>query len=855
MAENEDDCERTSLITGRELRDRDPRSVETMGHPQAGNFEVTGDPLDELGHVGRASFEDVCVGLNLKPRPTEVKLGRYLLERCIGSGGMGVVHLAMDPKLEREVAIKRVRPRPHLSTQALRDRLEREGKTLARLGHPNVVHVYEIGEHEGEIFLAMEYVKGETLRDWERRPERTEPEIIRAYVEAGKGLAAAHAKHVIHRDFKPDNVFVSDKGRIQVGDFGLAGLIHELDVATDIDRLTNSGDLLGTLPYVAPERLRGEAGDARSDQFAFSVALWRALTQEWPFSGDQRPDLLRAVAAAELRGGTALPRWLRKILSRGLAAEPDHRYPDMGQLVAALERGLGRGKRWLTGGVLSLAGLVATLGVGFGLASRSSPRICAVELALAQTPEPSQWHDLRARLGQDLGRLDDLEQDLRSLASQTQQLCRTGDRVQIEHETAWLEDLNSLIDGSLEGEALYGYIDWLHARRSDGPPPKPLSPETIASLHEAERRTLANDLDGALDELEHADARSSEPFERAEIRLRRGRVLSLQGNYEQARSDFEAARADADAARYDDARLRANLLAAEIALKRLHDFKLAQDHLASVAPIATRIEESWLSPRRALYEELLAVKAQRQGQLNLALALQLRVLLRHRLAGTPAHVFARSLAGLGVILEDRGNVDTAERCYRAALVTLPGPSPDRYQVTFLLGRSIAERAIAGDEHARTEESQSYLREAAAGRPELAAAALTVWLRLELLTGADTGVMAQLGERLFPLLGDDSKIDPVHQYEGWQSLALAAAAANDAGELERAAAHVYKLSDIETDKFALAAFDLSIASLTPDSDIRVRYAATARSRLEGMPHSTERDELLEAIQMVLMNESQ
>ena len=150
------------------------------------------------------------------------RVGRYALLRRIGAGGMGVVYSAYDDELDRKVALKLVAAdRLGAGTVA---RVRREAQALARLSHPNVVHVYEVGEAEGHAFVAMEFVAGETLRAYQEAPDRSAQEILGAYAQAGRGLAAAHAAGLIHRDFKPENALLGDDGRVRVVDFGLARL-------------------------------------------------------------------------------------------------------------------------------------------------------------------------------------------------------------------------------------------------------------------------------------------------------------------------------------------------------------------------------------------------------------------------------------------------------------------------------------------------------------------------------------------------------------------------------------------------------------------------------------------------------
>ncbi|HEY6174159.1 MAG TPA: serine/threonine-protein kinase, partial [Kofleriaceae bacterium] len=271
-------------------------------------------------------------------------LGRYVIEELIGAGGMGVVYRARDPDLGRAVAIKqlgRVR-----SDWQWRARLLREAQAMARLAHPNVVTVYDVGLAHDALFVAMEYVEGVTLRRWLAEP-RTRHEIIAAFAAAGRGLHAAHVAGLVHRDFKPDNVLMASDGRARVTDFGLAR--WESAEATDVpgdapgDRsaarsgLTVDDAVMGTPGYLAPEQYAGGAVDARTDQFAFTCALYEALHGQRPFVGE--PDAIReaVLAGRALAHPRDLPAWLRRILERGLETDRERRFASMADLVAALE--------------------------------------------------------------------------------------------------------------------------------------------------------------------------------------------------------------------------------------------------------------------------------------------------------------------------------------------------------------------------------------------------------------------------------------------------------------------------------------------------------------------------------------
>jgi predicted Ser/Thr protein kinase len=278
-------------------------------------------------------------------------LGRYRIEHELGVGAIGAVHAAFDPDLERRVALKVLR-RAAASDQA-RERLLREARAMARLAHPNVVTVHEAGTAAGRDFIAMELIHGETLADWLRAERRSPAAILDAFLAAGRGLAAAHAAGIVHRDFKPRNVLRSRDGRIAVTDFGLArdaevGVPLALDDTlspgagsppSNEHGLTVTGALLGTPAYMAPEQWRGDAVTPATDQFAYCVALWEALSGERPYRGPSFDDLRRQTAEGPAAlDASRIPRRLRGVLRRGLDPDPARRWPSMNGLLARLER-------------------------------------------------------------------------------------------------------------------------------------------------------------------------------------------------------------------------------------------------------------------------------------------------------------------------------------------------------------------------------------------------------------------------------------------------------------------------------------------------------------------------------------
>ena len=305
------------------------------------------------------------------------RVGRFTLLARIGRGGMGDVYAAYDPVLDRKVALKLLRADAGVHALRLDERrsLLVEARAAARLAHPNVVSIYEVGEVgevDESIFVAMEFIDGPTLRAW-LRGRRSIEQILGVFIDAGRGLAAAHDAGVVHRDFKPENVLISgsdgDELRGRVVDFGLARVTGHRRVGTLNAAAEGQSALMGTLAYMAPEQLLRRAVDARTDQFSFCVALCEALAGRHPFGADEpglTGDELRArVLAGDCRlGERSLPGWLRRVLRRGLLPDPSARHASMHALVRELRATPERRKRrsLITAGVaLAVASSAATI--------------------------------------------------------------------------------------------------------------------------------------------------------------------------------------------------------------------------------------------------------------------------------------------------------------------------------------------------------------------------------------------------------------------------------------------------------------------------------------------------------------
>jgi serine/threonine protein kinase/tetratricopeptide (TPR) repeat protein len=338
------------------------------------------------------------------------KIGRYTVLEIIGAGGVGVVYAAYDPDLDRKVALKRLRRSKLLgNTEAVnqrRTRLRREAQALARLSHPNVIPVHEVATFDEQIYVVMEFVEGVTLREWITAQPRDWSSILGMYLQAGRGLAAAHAAGIVHRDFKPDNVRVGSDGRVRVLDFGLAGPLRETELdayrtqdpdsdeplwsdtssgerrpETNSAPVTREGQIMGTPAYMAPEQASGGLVDARSDQFSFCVALYESLYGVRPFRGRfEDPRRYRDLSRARTLPGRRpedLPSEVERVLVRGLSLVPDRRFRDMDALIDELSS-VARGSRRLWWVPISTM-LLALLAVVSFYERRSAPTVASCD--------------------------------------------------------------------------------------------------------------------------------------------------------------------------------------------------------------------------------------------------------------------------------------------------------------------------------------------------------------------------------------------------------------------------------------------------------------------------------------------
>ena len=347
-----------------------------------------------------------AVGIESAPPRFE----RFELEDKLGEGAMGQVFLARDMQLDRYVALKVLRDQ---TTETNRARLRREARALARLSHPNVVQVLGVGEQDAQTWIAMEYVPGITLAQWAKKhPPASGPrfdQALRLLMAAGRGLVAAHAAGMVHRDFKPANVLVGDDEAVKVADFGLAQLgtppeselelstLQAGDVEATADALTQTGVVAGTPRYMSPEQHRGQRADETSDQFAFAVSAWEVLHGSLPFPAASSYGLVDAMEAHHIAvpaAGHGVPRSVSRALRRAMSPDPRDRFPSMEALLSALPpRRFRRARLW------ALGALTVTMSLGLANAAwRSDGPACDASLAHAELSEvwnQRRRHDVR----------------------------------------------------------------------------------------------------------------------------------------------------------------------------------------------------------------------------------------------------------------------------------------------------------------------------------------------------------------------------------------------------------------------------------------------------------------------------
>jgi eukaryotic-like serine/threonine-protein kinase len=634
-------------------------------------------------------------------------VGRYLIVEEIGRGGFGVVYRAYDTSLDRAVALKWLRTSADASW---RERLWREAKAMARLSHPNVVTVYEVGEAAGATFIAMELVEGLTLRAWLAAERRSRAAVLAVLLQAGEGLAAAHAAGLVHRDFKPENVLVGRDGRARVTDFGLArgdgepiaAALGELSAEELEANITMTGALLGTPAYMAPEQLRGEAADRLSDQWSFAVAAWEALTGARPFGGASLAELESSLAAGAPKAGG----FSERALGRALARAPKQRYPDMRALLGAMTRD--PRARWRSRIAVAAAVLAVAAVATYELAPLRRPCAAGEDLAA------EVWNDERA------GALE--RAFSASGASYAEASLRTVRAALGGWREAWTSAYtdaceDSRVRASQSDQALDARMTCLERQRVE-------TKSLIDALAHADAASVAEG-PGAVGALGDVSACSDvasltsvaapspdshDAVAKLDARVAAAKVLATTGRHAEAVREGRLLVSEAEAIAYDPLRATAELVLAD-ALVRTSDLAGAEEHAlaglwaAERAADQPQVVRAWLA---------LAAVAGSRGRYPEA-----ERACRHAEAAL-AHIEAPALRAqldhaLGVVHTNLGDYPAAERELGAALearVRLLGDEHLDVARTYTslgnLARAKGDAALAEKHHSRAREIDRQL---------------------------------------------------------------------------------------------------------------------------------------------------
>jgi hypothetical protein len=574
------------------------------------------------------------------------KLGRYEIVEFIGGGGMGWVYRAKDTELEREVAIKVVQPT--VAGPKGRDRLLAEARAMAKLRHRAVVPVFDVGEYAGGVYVAMALVKGGTLHDWMHAEPRPWRQVVARFLEAGRGLVAAHAAGIVHRDFKPRNVLVGDGGEVMVADFGIASASVEAgdDGATGSAREATS--IVGTPAYMAPEQAAGQTVDARADQYSFCVSLWEGLHGQRPQEAETRTQGALASATEAPKSRRRVPGWLTDAVARGFAPAPEKRWPTLAAMLDRLERGLARRRRGLAAAGAACVGVAA---LTIFMAKRSGaqnpcPPPDELEFGVEHRAEIERAFRATGAAGVEdvLGRvIPPLSDYVASWRARMVQSCRATHVSRT--QSAELLDRRTMCLASRRAHVT-GLLD---------------------TFTRADRRVVANAV-GAVDALpslgpcDRTDSLRAQPprsrgvevaVEGIEASLAKGRDLRQRGRFREALGVFESATAAARAVAWSP--VLAEALAELVQLRG----QLFMDSKALVEELANAAAQAKDDERTLVALVGLAVEEVQRGSLERAAALEpilTSTMLRVEGGGV--------LQGDGIVDHGLARIDGARRCSR-----------------------------------------------------------------------------------------------------------------------------------------------------------------------------------------------
>lgn len=610
-------------------------------------------------------------------RDVTTRIGRFRILEHIGHGGMGQVYAAYDEELDRKVAVK-VLLDQDLPSEALRMRFRREAQALARLSHPNVVTVYEVGETDDQLFLAMEFIRGQSIDAW----LKTEPdwqEVLDVFIQSGEGLAAAHRAQLVHRDLKPGNLMRGEDGVVKVLDFGLARIDGEpLSSAGDDElsaeleslrtsrssQLTRPGAIMGTPAYMSPEQFAGEVIDAASDQYSFCVSLFEALYGERPSLSDSSLDLQELVVRQTMITKVSVPLPVRAAVLRGLAHDPGQRWPSMEALLAALsDDPRRRRRRW----GLGLAG-VGLLGVGVTLAVAAwrdrSERCSGAEENLAGIWDEGRAEQVQAvMLRGDESYAEDAWNHARGVLD-----AYAGDWVAMHTEacesTLRNEQSSQMLDlrmACLHRAAvdLEVSVDILVETADDGVTRR--AHDVVAGLPPLSR---CADLDALANGVEPPEPEHSETIDAARRQLARSRGFRHGGEPEAAAEALAAAQGMVEHLEYRPVEVELALEEGSVK-EALGDFDGSEAALNRALGIASELEQR--EPLGEAARGLMHLVGSRKRQFSASL--RYWPIVESVFGGRPREE-AHARNRLASILDDQGEYDRAEAEHRSALALL-----------------------------------------------------------------------------------------------------------------------------------------------------------------------------------------
>ncbi|MBL9101956.1 MAG: protein kinase [Myxococcales bacterium] len=676
-----------------------------------------GDRVDPAGHAG--VFTATHEPGQTTPRPAHAsalgpKLGRFIILDHLGSGTMGHVYAAYDDALDRKIAVKVLR---HGGGEAAL-RLRREAQAMARVDHPNVVAVHEVGTEGGNVYVAMDFVRGTTLAVWQRQPGRTWSEVLEAYVQAGRGLAAAHAAGLIHRDFKPTNAIIGDDGRVRVLDFGLvwAGENRESaardlaetrpDLSSSFERLptrlTRDGDVVGTPAYMSSEQIRGLPLGPSTDQFSFCASLYEGLYDQLPYQGDSLGALFAAIARGRVQDpprASRVPAWVRAVVLRGLSANPNSRWPSMDALLRALDPGTARRRRRVglaagLVGVAALGGFLAAKSQAASLCSGadaelaavwSAPRRARVEQTLAAAG-PAFAAEVAPRVTADLDAYAAAWKAMHHDACMTHQRGEQSDQM-LDRRMACLGQRKAALGGAAEVLAEGGDKVAIEALRVVHDLPEVARCGDVAAL--------------AAGVAPPADAAAAQRVGESRETLARAEMLAAAGRVEAAHALVDA-EVEADAASgylplEAEARLVQARLLVNFEVERENDERLTAAILTALGADMDEAAAEALALRMFL-------RAQHPGRSEQALADadMARALLRRLPAGD--RVLGLLENNLGVVQLSRGDLDRARLAFETALEIRERSGASEQELAYTLVNLALVEPDAGDR-------ESHLRRA------------------------------------------------------------------------------------------------------------------------------------------------